>query len=142
MKKLGKLNEGEVEVKRNMAYEGPERELCITAYSVRSSADKADFELRKMSAENKLCIKYASFKNSTKADKIAGLTLNRLINVHARYEWLNDATVLTNAKYKGTKGSLGQMIMNVKVRGVTVFNGAEQGWGKIASTFFFIINLT
>ena len=83
-------------------------------HTIRSSADKADFELRKMRTENKLHIKYASFKNSTKVDKIAGLALSRLINVHAQHEWLNDATVLTNAKYKGTKGSLGQMIMNVK----------------------------
>ena len=83
-----------------------------------------------MSAENKSHIKYVSFKNSTKADKIAGLKLNRLINVHTRYEWLNDVTVLTTAKYKGIKGSLGQMIMNVKVKGVPVFKGVEQGWGK------------
>jgi len=130
MKTLGGTNKGEVEVKRNMVYEGPESELCISVYSVRSAAEKVDFGLRKMSAENKSHIKYVSFKNSTKADKIAGLKLNRLINVHTRYEWLNDVTVLTTAKYKGIKGSLGQMIMNVKVKGVPVFKGVEQGWGK------------
>jgi len=39
-----------------------------------------------MSAENKTHVKYVSFKNSIKADKIAGLKLNRLINVKLRYE--------------------------------------------------------
>ena len=34
MKILGGTNEGEVEVKRNIVYEGPESELCISVYSV------------------------------------------------------------------------------------------------------------
>jgi len=45
MKTLGGTNEGEVEVKRNMVYEGPESELCISVYSVRSAAEKVDFGL-------------------------------------------------------------------------------------------------
>jgi len=130
MIKLGEGEKGEIEVKRNMVYEGDEKEWCVTVHSVRSAAEKINFGLRKMSAESKSHIKYVSFKNSTKADKIAGLKLNRLINVKLNYEWLNDVSVLQKAKYRGQKGSLGQMIMDVRVRGIPIFNGVEQGHGK------------
>jgi len=86
MIKLGEGEKGEIKVKRNMVYEGDEKEWCVTVHSVRSAAEKIDFGLRKMSAESKSHIKYISFKNSTKADKIAGLKLNRLINVKLNYE--------------------------------------------------------
>ena len=68
-------------------------------HSIQSSADKADFRLRKMSAENKSHVKYLSFKNNIRAEKIAGLYLNRLINRKHKYEWLNDIELLDNAKY-------------------------------------------
>ena len=83
---LGEVQSGELEVKRNIVYEGNEKQLCVTVYSVKSAVEKVDFGLRKMSAENKSHLKYVSFKNSTKADKIAGLKLNRLINVQLRYK--------------------------------------------------------
>ena len=101
LKNMEQIGEGEVEVKRKIVFEGPEREWCITVYSTRSKTDKVDFGLRKISIENKTYIKYVSFKNSTKADKIAGLKLNRLLNVRVKYEWLEDVNTLAAVRYKG-----------------------------------------
>ena len=76
MKYLGKIGDREVEIKKNMVYEGSECEWCITVHSMKLIVEKVDFGLRKMSAENQTHMKYISFKNSTKADRIAGLKLN------------------------------------------------------------------
>ena len=104
---MGQIGEGKVEVKRKMVFEGPEREWCIIVHSTRLETDKVDFGLRKMSIENKTHIKYVSFKNSTKADKIAGLKLNRLLNVRVKYERLEDVNTLAAVRYKGHRGILG-----------------------------------
>ena len=56
--------------------------------------EKVDYGLRKMSAEDDTHIKYLSFKNNTRADRIAGLKLNRLINGRTKYERLDDIHLL------------------------------------------------
>ena len=98
--------------------------------------DALDYGLRKMSAKNKTNVKYVSFKNSTKADRITGLKLNRLLNVRLKYEWLEDFSVIGNAKYKGNKGSLGQILMSIKSKGIPLFKGVEQGLGKYDSRVY------
>ena len=80
VKHLGDIDEGDVEIKKNRVYDGPEDEWCITIHSTQSAVEQVDYGLRKMSAENETHIKYLSFKNNTRAERIAGLQLNRLIN--------------------------------------------------------------
>ena len=99
IKQLGRLKDGEVKVKKNTVYEGPEQQWCITVHSAWSSAEKVDFGLRKMSAANDTHVKYLSFKNNTKADRIAGLQLNRFINRYVKYERLDKLYLLEEAKY-------------------------------------------
>ena len=106
-KYLGQIDEGEVKVKRNIVYEGIEQEWYIAVHSTKSALEKVDYGLCRMSTENKTHVKYISFKNSTKADKIAGLKLNCLLNVRLKYEWLEDVNVLAAARYKGQKSTVG-----------------------------------
>jgi len=101
MKYLRKIGDGEVEVKKNMVYKGSERKWCITIHSMKSTVEEVDFGLCKMSAKNQTHVKYVSFKNSTKADRIAGLKLNQLLNIRLKYEWLEDIKVLEKVIYKG-----------------------------------------
>ena len=74
-------------------------------------------------------MKYLSFKNNTKADRIAGLQLNRLINGYVKYERLDELYLLEEAKYNGQVGKVGQLLMNAKSKGILIFNGIEQGSG-------------
>ena len=83
-----------------------------------------------MSAEDRTHVKHISFQNSAKADRIAGLKLNRLLNVRVRHEWLEDVSVLAAARCKGKRGTVGQMIMKSKTKGIPIFNGVEQGIRK------------
>ena len=42
-----------------------------------------------------------------KADKIAGLKLNYLLNIQLKYEQLEDVNILAAARYKGQKSIVG-----------------------------------
>ena len=86
VKYFRQIKDRDVEIKKNTVFEGNERKWCLTVYSIRSAMDAVDYGLRKMSAKNKTHIKYISFKNSTKADRIARLKLNQLLNVQLKYE--------------------------------------------------------
>jgi len=65
--------------------------------------DKVDYELRRMSANSKNHIKYVSFKHSSKAERVAGVKLNQLLNVKLKYEFLEDTAVLADAEFNGKK---------------------------------------
>jgi len=129
MKHRGNIQEGEVEIKRNMVYEGKEKEWCITVYSTQSSTESVDYSLRKLSADNKHHMKYISFKNSNKQDRIAGLQLNKYINVKTKYEWLDDLQVLDEVTFNGKKMTISQILTKAKKNGVLLFKGVEQGSG-------------
>ena len=129
MKYLGDINDREVEIKKNIVYEGPKQEQCITIHSIKSPNNKVDFKLRKLSTENKSHIKYVSFKNSSKADKISGLQLNRLINVKTKYEQMEDLQVLAEAEFDGQEMIVAQIVIKAQINGVFIFNGIEQGLG-------------
>jgi len=72
-------------------------------------------------------MKYLSFKNITKADRIAGLQLNRLINGYVKYERLDKLYLLEEVKYNGQVGKVGQLLMNAKSKEIPIFNGVKQG---------------
>ena len=124
-KHLGKLNEGELEVKKNIIYEGLEYEQCITIHSAKLVADKVDYGLQKMSEDEKPHVKYISFKNSTKVEKLAGLHLNRLINCKVKYEQFDNLFLLESAQYNGQEETVGQLLMRAKSNGIPIFNGVE-----------------
>jgi len=136
LKDLRGVEEGALEIKKKSVYEGSEEEWCITVYSTQSAVEQVDFGLRKMSAGNDTHVKYLSFKNNTKTERIAGLQLNRLINGRVKYERLDEITLLDEAKYNGQVGKVGKLLMMAKAKGIPIFNGVEQGSGKNSSKVY------
>ena len=75
-------------------------------------------------------IKYASFSNSSKVERLRALQLNKLINVRVKCESLNNINVLEEAEYNNKKQTVAEVIMSAKVNGMPLFIGVEQGSGK------------
>ena len=97
-----------------------------------------------MSAENKTHVKYLSFKNSIRVDKIAELHLNRLLNGKVKYERLDELQLSVTVRYNRQQGNVGQLLMSAKVKGISIFNGVEQG-SKYHSNkvyMYFKLNMT
>ena len=83
--------------------------------------------------ENKSHVKYVSLKHSSKAERIAGLKLNQIINAKLRYEYFKELGFLAEAEYNNQKMTIAQVLMKAKINGKTLFNGVEQGRGKYSA---------
>ena len=64
---------------------------------------KVDFQLRKMSAEEKLHIKYVLFKYNNSNERMSGLKLNQLTNTELRYEQMDNTEIQTKQDFKVDK---------------------------------------
>ena len=58
------------QIKKKTVYKGELKQICITVYSIELKATKVDFQLRKLSAEERFYIKYVSFKNNNINKKV------------------------------------------------------------------------
>ena len=131
LKLEGKLDEGTLEVRKKYVHEGREgSQWSIAVHSVQSEVDNVDYELRKMSSSNKTHTKHVSFKHNTRAERIAGMNLNKMLNGRLKYDWLENVRVFDKATFQGEKKSTSQIIMNAKAKGMHIFNRLEQGRGK------------
>ena len=84
--KLAKLKQGEVELRKEIECEEEIKQKYIVVHSIKFKVMKVDFQLRKMSAEEKLHIKYVLFKYNNSNERMSGLKLNQLTNTELRYE--------------------------------------------------------
>ena len=133
---LAGIEKEAAEFRKEVIFEGEEKQLCITMYSVESEAAKVDFNLRKLSAEEKSHIKYVSFKNNNRNERVSGLKLNQLINTRLKYEWLEDVSLFDKAKYQGTHMTISQILMRARANETKLFNGIEQGRGKYENRLY------
>ena len=124
------LEKGVAETRIEMVYEGDVKQLSAMVYSVQSEANAVDFKLRKMSAEERTHIKYVSFKNNNSHERVSGVKLNQMINIKLKYEWLEDVSLLDQARFQGKNMTISQVLMNARVDGIKLINGIEQGRGK------------
>jgi len=76
------------------------------------------------------------FKHSSKAERVAGVKLNQLLNVKLKYEFLEDTAVLADVEFNGKKITVAQVLIKAKMNGVFLFNGVEQGVGKYSSRVY------
>ena len=58
-------------------------------------------------------MKYISFKNSAKAERVAALKLNEMINAKLKYEWLEDARILDKGQFNGKAANALQITGNI-----------------------------
>ena len=70
---LAKLDKGKAELRKETIYEGDIKSKCITIHSIESKAAKVNFNLQKLSSEERFHIKYVSFKNNNSHERILGL---------------------------------------------------------------------
>ena len=127
MQSIAETEKGQVEIKKGPVCEGHEESRCIAAHSIRSVSDHIDFKLRKMSAESDRCVKYVSFKHSSKKERIASLQLNKLLNGPNNHKGFENMQVLAPAQFKGKNMPFSQVIIRAKTNGIYILNGVEQG---------------
>jgi len=117
-------------LKKELVYEGSENEWCITVHGMSSVKEKIDIAMKQMRFSERNHIKYVSFANSTRNERIGGLQLNKYINIRLKYECIKNVRVLDIAKYQGQEKPLSEIIMEAKKGGILLFHGIEQGSGK------------
>ena len=96
---LARIEKDIAEFRKKVVFEREEKQLYITIYSVESEVAKVDFNPRKLSVEERLHIKYVSFKNNNRNERVSGLNLNQLINTKLKYKWLEDISLFNQEKY-------------------------------------------
>ena len=111
-------------------YEGSENEWCLTLHGMELVKDKIDTVMRQIKFSKHSHIKYVSFTNSTRNERIGALQLNKFINIKLKYECLEDVGVLDEVKVQDQTKTLSEIFMNAKKNGISLFNGIEQGSGR------------
>ena len=86
--------------------------------------------MRQMKLSTQSHIKYVSFSNSTKQERLRALQLNKFINIRLKYESLNNIGVLNEAVYHKKNQIVVEVIMAAKINGILLFVGIEQGSGR------------
>ena len=97
---IGRINNRELELKKETVYEGNKNKWCNTLHRISSMKEILDFAMRQMKFSEKSHIKYVSFLNSIKNKRIGGLQLNKYTNIKLKYEYLENVGVLDQAKYQ------------------------------------------
>ena len=108
-----------------MVYKGAEVQRCITIHSMKSVLDKVDIAMRQSRFSRNSHIKYVSFSNSTRNERIGVLQLNKCINIKLKYEYLENVDVLELAKYNGVEQIVSKVIMSIKSKGILLFHSIE-----------------
>ena len=124
-KDIGKVNGDEIELKKELVYEGNESEWCITIHSMSSVKEKVDRAMQSMKFSEKSHVKYISFVNSTRNERIGSLQLNKYINIRLKYECLEEVGILDEAEYQGKKKTLAEIIIEARKEGKQLFHGIE-----------------
>lgn len=130
IKQLGKIADEDIELKKQIVYEGSKNEWYLTLHRMGSVKDKIDMAIRQIKFSTHSHIKYVLFANSTRNERIGALQLNKFINIKLKYECLEDVGVLDAAKFQDQTKILSEFFMNAKKNGISLFNGIEQGSGK------------
>ena len=117
-------------MKKQIVYEGSENEWCLTLHRMGSVKEKIDMAMRQIKFSTHSHIKYVSFANSIRNERIGALQLNKFINIKLKYECLEDVGVLDAAKFQDQTKTLSEFIMSAKKNGIFLFSGIEQGSGK------------
>lgn len=138
LKYSGKIDENNaLEVRKDAVREGQEiKQWCIAVHSARSTVDEVDYKLRVMSAQENSHVKCVSFKNSAKAERVAALKLNEMVNTKLKYEWIEDAWILDKGQFKGKAATASEIIMKAKDNGAPIFTGLEQGRGTYSNRVY------
>lgn len=97
-----------------------------------SQKEKVDLEMRNMKLGKNSYAKYVSFANSSRNERISALQLNKHINIKLKYECIEDAGVLDETEFEGTRQTVSEVVMGAKHKGIPLFAGVEQGLGKNA----------
>ena len=100
-KQIRRIQNGEIELKKEIVYEGKENEWCITLHGMSSLKEKLDIALRQLKFSKDSYIKYVSFSNSTRNERIGELQLNKYTNIKLKYEYLEKVGILDIANYQG-----------------------------------------
>ena len=70
-------------------------------------------------------IKYISFKQNTKNERVVGLHLRKLLDRKLKCKWLDDAGILELVQHKEQDKTVAQMVINTLKDGVSLFAGVE-----------------
>ena len=129
-KQIGRVKDEEIELKKQVVYEGKENEWCITLHGISSNKEQLDMAMRQMKFSENSHIKYVSFSNSTHNERIEALQLNKFINIKLKYECLKNVGVLDKVYYQNKEKTVSEILMNAKKDRIPLFHGIEQGLGK------------
>jgi len=81
--------------------------------------------MRQMKFSENSHIKYISFSNSTRNERIGALQLNKFINIKLKFECLENVGVFDKAYYQNKEKTVSEILMNAKKDGIPLFHGIE-----------------
>ena len=74
--KLAKLIKGDTELRKEIVYKGDTKQYYVTVYSAELETAKVNYQLRKISIEERFHVKYVFFKNNNSNKRVSGLKHN------------------------------------------------------------------
>jgi len=71
--------------------------------------------------------------------KIVSFHINNVNNVEVRYEYIENADMNDIVEYKGSKGTIRDILLDVKINEMPFFTGVEQGSGWKRNCIFLLM---
>ena len=105
------MGKGEMELKKDLVWEGGERQWCTTAHRMWSETEKIGCKMRQLKISKKRHAKHVSFSNSTRIDRIRALQLNKHTHIRLRYKSLNDVKTLDKAVFNNKTHAVAEGLM-------------------------------
>ena len=71
------MDNGEMELKKDVMWEGDERQWCTTVYSAWTEKEKVDCMMRQLKTRKQSHVKHVSFANGIRQERIRVSQLNK-----------------------------------------------------------------
>ena len=108
-----------------MVYESDKKMWCITVHIIYSAKEKVDVIIREIKLSTDSYIKYISFSNSLKQERIRALQINKFNNIKLNYERLGEVGTLDVVEGRKQIQTLAETFINAQINGITLFKGIE-----------------
>ena len=90
-----------MKLKQEIMHKSKIKYKYITIYSIQSKIEQVNIEMIKLSNRITSHIKYVSFKQNTKNERVAALHLKKLLDCKLKYEWLDNVNITEITQYEG-----------------------------------------
>ena len=135
--KLLNLEQGTIEVKKELIYESGAKTKALVVYAVEDQAKEIDANAY---AAEKKQFKYVSFKLTPSSYRFASMQMNKWVNAKARYKTLFHSNKYEMVLKDGAQETLQSCILKQKHNDTSLFLAIENGSGKELNNALVVIN--